>query len=200
MFEILIYLIIIMIIRALHRHFHGRDLHTFRNLSHAGIQVCVCTGSYAVPSPQSATGYSLQWRHNKHHGVSNHQPHDSPAIVYSDADQRKNQSFASLAFVRGIHRGPVNSPHKLPVTQKMFPFDDVIMCSLDNFLRTIFRISSVLAGVMALRYRLPDQILVNFNRDLDLEFSRSNMKFTNLNLSQNVPIVTKQKAVIWIEL
>ena len=49
------------------------------------------------------------------------------STVYSGADQRKHQSSASLAFVRGIHRGPVNSPHKWPVTQKMFPFDDVIM-------------------------------------------------------------------------
>ena len=46
---------------------------------------------------------------------------------YSGADQRKHQSSASLAFVWGIHRGPVNSPHKWPVTRKMFPFDDVIM-------------------------------------------------------------------------
>ena len=49
------------------------------------------------------------------------------SIVYSDADQRKHQSSASLALVRRIHRGPVNSPHKWPVTRKMFPFDDVIM-------------------------------------------------------------------------
>ena len=49
------------------------------------------------------------------------------SIVYSDADQRKHQSSASLAFVQGIHRGPVNSPHKWPVTQKFFSFDDVIM-------------------------------------------------------------------------
>ena len=49
------------------------------------------------------------------------------STVYSDADQRKHQSSASLAFVRGIHRGPVNSPHKWPVTRKMFPSDDVIM-------------------------------------------------------------------------
>ena len=49
------------------------------------------------------------------------------SIVYSDAIQRKHRSFASLGFVRGIHRGPVNSPHKWPVTRKMFPFDDVIM-------------------------------------------------------------------------
>ena len=47
--------------------------------------------------------------------------------VYSAADQRKHQSSASLAFVLGIHRWPVNSPHKWPVTRKMFPFDDVIM-------------------------------------------------------------------------
>ena len=49
------------------------------------------------------------------------------STVYSGADQRKHQSSASLAFVRGIHRGPVNSPQKWPVTRKMFPFDDVIM-------------------------------------------------------------------------
>ena len=47
--------------------------------------------------------------------------------VYSGADQRKHQSSASPAFVQGNHRGPVNSPHKCPVTPKMFPFDDVIM-------------------------------------------------------------------------
>ena len=49
------------------------------------------------------------------------------STVSSDADQIKNQSSASLAFVRGIHRGPVNSPRKWPVTRKMFPFSDVIM-------------------------------------------------------------------------
>ena len=54
----------------------------------------------------------------------------SLTIVYStidsDTDERKHQSSASLVFVRGIHRWPVNSPHKGPVTRKMFPFDDVI--------------------------------------------------------------------------
>ena len=46
---------------------------------------------------------------------------------YSGQDQRKHQSSTSLAFVRWIHRWPVNSPHKGPVTRKIFPFDDVIM-------------------------------------------------------------------------
>ena len=49
------------------------------------------------------------------------------STVYSGADQRKHQSSASLDFVGGIHRGPVNSPHKWPVMRKIFPFDDVIM-------------------------------------------------------------------------
>ena len=53
--------------------------------------------------------------------------------VYSGADQRKHQSLTSLAFVQVIHQGQLNSPHKWPVTQKMFPFDDVIMwCTYYN--------------------------------------------------------------------
>ena len=51
------------------------------------------------------------------------------STVYSDTDQRKHQSSASLALVWGIYQGPVNSPHKWPVTRKTFPFDDVIMCT-----------------------------------------------------------------------
>ena len=58
------------------------------------------------------------------------------STVYSGADQRKHQTSASLAFVRGIHRRPVNSPHKGPVTRKMFPFDDVIIIFHEMCLRT----------------------------------------------------------------
>ena len=66
-------------------------------------------------------------------GVMAYQITSVYSTVYSGVDQRKHQSSESLAFVRGIHRGPVNSPHKWPVTRKMFPFDDVIMhWYLDN--------------------------------------------------------------------
>ena len=41
------------------------------------------------------------------------------STVYSDADERKHQSSASLAFVWGNSPGPANSPHKGPVTRKM---------------------------------------------------------------------------------
>ena len=42
------------------------------------------------------------------------------STVCTSADQRKHQSSASLAFVRGIHRWPTNSPHKGPVTRNCF--------------------------------------------------------------------------------
>ena len=71
------------------------------------------------------------------------------STIYSGADQRKDQSPTSLAFVRGIHQGPVNSPHKGPVTREMFPFDDVIM--FDNpMLRTsktsVLRLKGINSG------------------------------------------------------
>ena len=52
------------------------------------------------------------------------------SAVCSDAQQRKHQSYTLQAFVRGIHRWPVDFPPKGPVTRKMFPFDDVIMTSI----------------------------------------------------------------------
>ena len=69
------------------------------------------------------------------------------STVYSGADQRKHQSSASLAFVRGIHRWPVNSPQKWPVKRKIFPFDDVIISDmyvqiiyLDNYIICIMQV------------------------------------------------------------
>ena len=81
---------------------------------------------------------TLRWRHNGRDSVTNHQPHDCLLNHYSDADQIKHQSSTSPAFVRGIHRGPMNSPHKWPVMRKMLPFDDVIMiwCVLNNYILT----------------------------------------------------------------
>ena len=49
------------------------------------------------------------------------------SAVHLGADQRKHQNSASLAFVPGIQRWAVNSPHKWTATRKMFPFNDVIM-------------------------------------------------------------------------
>ena len=68
---------------------------------------------------------SLQWRHNGHDGVSNHQRID--CLLKRSFRRRSKKRSKSLAFMRGNHRWPVNFPHKVPVTRKMFPFDEGFM-------------------------------------------------------------------------
>ena len=65
--------------------------------------------------------------------------------VYSGPDQRKHQSSTLLAFARGIHRSPVNFPHKGPVMWKMFPFDDVITMSISE--ATLIDMGELITGV-----------------------------------------------------
>ena len=64
--------------------------------------------------------FTLQWRHIERDGVSNQQRLDCSLNRFLGADERKHQSSASLAFVRGT------SLHKGPATRKIFPFDNVI--------------------------------------------------------------------------
>ena len=70
---------------------------------------------------------ALQWHHNERDGISNHQRLDCLQNHLFRRRSKEHQPSASLAFVRGIHRWPVNSPHKGPVTRKIFPFDEVIV-------------------------------------------------------------------------
>ena len=95
----------------------------------------------------------------------------SLTIVYltvnSDIDQRKHQSSASLAFVRRIHRRPVNSPHKGPVTRKMFPFDDVIMgcLSWDPSVAEVLPSNLVYCGgIMLYGTSIYRESILNFNQ------------------------------------
>ena len=53
------------------------------------------------------------------------------STVYSGADQRKHQTSASLALVRGFHRWPLNSPHNGPVTRKCFHLMTLSCCYKD---------------------------------------------------------------------
>ena len=54
------------------------------------------------------------------------------SIVFSTVCPVADLSSVWLAFVRGIHRSPVYSPHKRPATRKIFPFDDVIMSNVEG--------------------------------------------------------------------
>ena len=71
--------------------------------------------------------FALRWRHNDHPGVSNHQPHGCLLNRLFRRRWKKTSKLRVTGLCAGNSPGPVNSPHKGPVTRKMFPFDDVIM-------------------------------------------------------------------------
>ena len=107
------------------------------------LWVIVCTGLRHQPGKflncqiQTCIGDDqIKIHFRMHWGISHYNevimgpmasPITSLALVYSTVYSGTGQSSASLAFVRGIHRWPVNSQHRGPVTRKMFPCDDVIM-------------------------------------------------------------------------
>ena len=104
------------------------------------------------------------------------------SAVYSGADQRKHQSPASLAFMRGIHMSPVNSPHKWPVTRKMFPFDDVIMESCKTTFCQMFSAIDYLWYVFANQIplcKIADEITPNLAALQVLTFWRYSDEVTN---------------------
>ena len=89
---------------------------------------------------------SLQWRHNDRNGVSNHQPHE----CLLNGLFRPRSKKASKLRVTGLCAGnsPVNSPHKGPVTRRMFPFDDVIMCTCHNSTTTVVGVRKLVVIVL----------------------------------------------------
>ena len=71
--------------------------------------------------------HALRWRHYDHDSISNHQPH---GCLFNRLFRRRSKKTSKLRVTGlcvGNSPGMVNSPHKGPVTRKMFPFDDVIM-------------------------------------------------------------------------
>ena len=103
----------------------SRNFHSFQKLPTVSLQ---SPGVWQMPVARDVCKktLSLWWRHNRHGSVSNHQPHD---CLLNRLFRRRSKKTSKLRVTGlcGIHRGPVNSPHKWPVTRKMFPFDDVIM-------------------------------------------------------------------------
>ena len=85
-----------------------------------------CDG-YALWQTFRQNLYSLWWRRKGHGGVSNHQPHGCLLNRLFRRRSKKTSKLRVTALCVGNSPGPVNSPHKGPVTRKMFPFDDVIM-------------------------------------------------------------------------
>ena len=112
-----------------------------------------------------ASQQTLRWRHMNVIVVSNHRSFDCLHNSLCEPTSTKHQSPRYWPFVGGIHRLPVNSTHKRPVTRKKLPFDDVIMEGLWyvkgfpwNFIMTEFM--SLVLGPLLLMW-------VDFNPSMD---------------------------------
>ena len=120
-----------------------------KEIKHSNIQ-CLKSSISGWPcfglnmlDPQTIHRITLPWRHNDHAGVSNHQPHGCLFRRRS----KKTLKLRVTGICVGNSPGPVKSPHKGPVTRKMFPFDDVIMVG-------IFSVASFTYWMSALRNRI----------------------------------------------
>ena len=70
---------------------------------------------------------TLQWLHNGRDSVSNQQPHNCLLNRLFICRSKKTSKLRVAGLCAGNSPGTGDSPHKGPVTRKMFPFDDVIM-------------------------------------------------------------------------
>ena len=111
------------------------------------------------------------------------------STVGSGADQRKHQSSASLAFVWGIHRWPVHSPHKMAETWKMFPFDDVIILTLCTHMRHTGSLCSV-CFFFCLRIKLVIPVTNTFWYDTDRKESIGRVAYCAFKILTHCPCST----------
>ena len=92
--------------------------------------ICVTRPQWIKEMLPCARLNQLHWRHNDHDGVSNHQPRCCLLNRLFGRRSKKISKLRVTGLCAGNSPGPVTSPHKGPVTRKMFPFDDVIMQSI----------------------------------------------------------------------
>ena len=100
---------------------------------------------------------TLRWRHNENDSVSNHQPHGCLLNRLFRRRSKKTSKIRDTGLCVGNSPGPVNSPHKGPVTRKMLPFDDVIMSFNDSsnlYFYNLYNNSHILLMVILLQITL----------------------------------------------
>ena len=111
-----------------------------------GLSVVQCLG------PAIKAVFSLRWRHNEHDGVSNHQHHGCLLNRLFRRRSKKTTKLRVTGLCVGNSPGPVNSPHKGPVTRKMFPFDDVIMRTKGQLRGKCFHLMTSSCGTVSVAW------------------------------------------------
>ena len=92
---------------------------------HVTIFAHASTGYLSWHVPDKIIGITLQWYHNERRGVSNHRFLDGLLNLLLRLTSQKTSKPALPGHCGGIHRWPVDSPHKGLVSRKSFPWHDV---------------------------------------------------------------------------
>ena len=100
---------------------------TLHTPHHMDAHMSIHFETLPIKSVTSHADFTLHWRHNDHDGVPNHQPHGCLLNRLFRCRSKKTSKPRVTGLCVGNSPGPVNFPHKGPVTRKMFPYDDVIM-------------------------------------------------------------------------
>ena len=110
------------------KHQRNVNQNTKLSIHENAFENIVCKIMAILSQPQCVNkSFPSYWRHNDHEGVSNHQPHGCLLNRLFRRRSKKTSKLRVTGLCEGNSLGPVNSPHKGPVTRKMFPFDDFIM-------------------------------------------------------------------------
>ena len=124
--------------------------------------------------------YTLQWRHNERDGVSNHQLHDCLLNLLFRRRSKETSKLRITGLCAGDSLVTVNSPHQRPVTQQMFPFDDVMMIVVQvysvktwwNMSNVVYHPVAIVPVSMRFQYLCFQQSLHNFRSTC---YNRPNM-------------------------
>ena len=141
---------------------------------------------------------TLHWRHNDHDGVSNHQPHGCLLNGLFRGRSKKTSKLRVTGLCAGNSPGPVNSPHKGPVTRKMFPFDDVIMLSSSTWISVVFKYHFETQAYYADVTRAPWRLKATANRlfvQQLVETDTQNQNSTSQAIGERNPMITSQRVV-----
>ena len=141
--------------------------------------------------------HQLQWRHNYHDGVLNHQPHGCLLKRFFRHRSKKTSKLRVTGLCVGNSPGPVNSPHKGPVTRKMFPFDDVIMLDVHWQLVSVFVNSTIITvwnKVLYITCNISQKANIRLGADI---YSAVDNIHQIGNIKNNSEYDTCKKAVHW---
>ena len=136
---------------------------------------------------------TLQWCHNEHNDVSNHQSHNCLLNRLFRGRSKKTSKLRVTGLCVGNSPVTGELPHKGPVTRKMFPFDDIIMISTSPAAAGLIVIDATASTAAELMHSPP----VNMTAILEIKHDFHNTTLKCIRKIRDIPAWTHQATQIF---